>query len=175
MNYRKRREIQELAGRVRNALALPGPRLDVERAVLTLGGKIKPSDNWLVEACVRKSADTFVIEIAGDPKEERTRFSIAHELGHVFLHMGFLVDPVAWQKADDYRDSPMYRMGHSEEEYEANEFAASLLMPDSEFRATAARFYTPHGYAIDAIASTFGVSVPAARNRGRWLGLFSWE
>lgn len=175
MNYQKRHEIHDLAGRVRAALRLPGPRLDVVAAVKMIGGQIETSRSPFVEACVRKKGQAFVIELSGDVNDERTRFSVAHELGHVFLHMGYMVDPATWNGVDEYRDSPMFRMGHSEEELQANEFAAGLLMPEGEFRAVAIQHLRPLGFELSGIAKAFGVSVPAARNRGRWLGLFSWD
>jgi len=175
MNYQKRREIHDLAGRVRAALGLTGPRLDVVAAVKMIGGEIETSQSPFVEACVRKRGKAFVIELSGDVRDERTRFSVAHELGHVFLHMGYMVDPATWNSVDEYRDSPMYRMGHSEEELQAHEFAAALLMPEAEFRAVATQHLKPQGFELGGIAKAFGVSIPAARNRGRWLGLFSWD
>lgn len=154
---------------------MDGPPYDVRKAVALLGGVIEPATDWFAEACVRKHGNSFVIELAGAATDERDRFSIAHELGHVFLHMGYLVDPAAWENIDEYRDSPMYRLGHSAEEHEANEFAAAFLMPEEEFRRVARKYESSHGYSVSDIADVFDVSVPAARNRGRWLGLFAWE
>jgi Zn-dependent peptidase ImmA (M78 family) len=116
-----------------------------------------------------------VIELSGSASRERDRFSIAHELGHLFLHMGYLVDAAAWNRIDEYRDSPMFRHGHSEEELEAHEFAASFLMPALDFKGVAKRNYVANSYDVSSIARVFDVSVPAARNRGRWLGMFSWD
>jgi Zn-dependent peptidase ImmA (M78 family) len=33
--------------------------------------------------------------------EERRKFTIAHELGHLFLHMGYLLDSDLWSGQDE--------------------------------------------------------------------------
>lgn len=175
MNWKRRKQVAALANRVRQAIKLQGPPYDVRRAVAMLGGEIVEPAAWEAEACVRKRADAFVIELAGSASGQRDRFSIAHELGHLFLHMGYMVDADAWNGIDEYVDSAMRREGHSEEELEAHEFAASFLMPEDQFREVAKRYLDGNTYNVSGIAKEFDVSVPAARNRGRWLGMFSWE
>jgi Zn-dependent peptidase ImmA (M78 family) len=63
--------------------------------------------------------------------DERQRFTIAHELGHLFLH----------KNAVNYDQGGimMFRDGHSSEgtdhrEVQANRFAAELLMPEKDIR-----------------------------------------
>jgi Zn-dependent peptidase ImmA (M78 family) len=63
------------------------------------------------------------------------------------------------------------RFGASEEEFEANEFAAAFLMPEEDFKAAAKRANS----VASEIALSFGVSADAALNRGRWLGIFPWS
>lgn len=61
------------------------------------------------------------ITVNADDAITRQRFTVAHEIGHLMLH-----DP---QKSEKYmRDSTFARRGDRIEE-EANEFAASLLIP----------------------------------------------
>lgn len=175
MNWKRRKEVAALADRVRKALKLKGPPYDVRVAVELLGGAITKGGAWDVEACVRKSGDKFLIQLTESASEQRDRFSVAHELGHLFLHMGYMVDPRAWNAINEYFDSPMNREGHSEEELEAHEFAATFLMPEDEFREVARKNLLRDSYNVSEIAKAFDVSVPAARNRGRWLGLFSWD
>ncbi|MFA5127784.1 MAG: ImmA/IrrE family metallo-endopeptidase [Patescibacteria group bacterium] len=175
MDWRRRRQIRQLADRVRDALKLEGPPYDVELAVKLLNGTIVAPTDWLTEALVRKNGESFIIEATKAASSERQRFSIAHELGHLFLHMGYLVDIDTWNSINEYRDSPMYRRGHSEEEFEANEFAAAFLMPESDFRKVAEEHKVGCSYRTTDIAQKFGVSMPAAQNRGKWIGLFDWN
>jgi len=78
----------------------------------------------------------------------RTRFTLAHELGHVALHADELVELDV--TADPDHDARL--------EAEANAFAAELLVPAQALRRlTRAR--------ADDIALRFGVSVPMAQRR----------
>lgn len=162
-----------MAEKVRKALDLLDVPFPVEDAIARLGGTVEGMTADQGEALIRKSGDAFVIQIAELP-ERRRRFSLAHELGHLFLHMGFIIDPSRWESIDQYRDSPKHRYGFSEEEYEAHEFAAALLMPETEFRS-AVRTHTADGRTdLKPVADHFEVSVHAARTRGQWLGIFEW-
>lgn len=78
---------------------------------------------------------------------ERTRFTIAHELGHVALHGEELVDLFT-------RPEPEH---HARLEREANRFAAHLLVPDAALKRLRLD--------ATALARRFGVSVPMAGKR----------
>lgn len=176
MDQRKRREINTFADAVREYIGLEGPPYDVAAAVEKLGGKLvelTDGDALLSEeASVRRRGEAFEIRVAKAP-ERRRRFSIAHELGHLFLHMGFKVDEAKWANSSGY--DVMNRFGNTAEEYEAHEFAGAFLMPERDFRVIARRHLEDGQYDMDAIASHFRVSVHAALTRGRWLGLFAWS
>lgn len=169
----RREQINDLAEALRNACELTTP-VDMQATVNRLGGKLIYIAEGDYEAKIERRGDGFVISLLEHASENRIRFSIAHELGHLFLHMGFL-DDEKWQGASDYTDSAYYRFGHSEEEYEAHEFAGAFLMPRAEFAQVARRFERNGTYNVGQIAAHFGVSPDAAITRGRWLGLFSWE
>lgn len=175
MDQQRRNEIGVLADRVREALGLSTP-VNVEAAVEMLGGTLKDIGTGdEPEAYVEKQANSFEIGIHPDVSPKRRRFSIAHELGHLFLHMGFIIDEEKWNSVTRYEESIKYRFGYSEEEYEAHEFAAAFLMPESEFRAIADAHRVENKYRISGIAEHFQVSEDAASNRGRWLKMFAWD
>lgn len=175
MDARRRKEINDFADRLRDALDLRVP-VDVELAVERLGGKIAYDETLTYEAMIAKKGETFEIRLSETPvTEARKKFSIAHELGHLFIHMGYIISREKWERISDYKDSAMYRYGHTEEEFEANEFAAALLMPAEMFRNVAEQHYDYGAFSIPGIAERFGVSREAAINRGRWLGIFSWN
>jgi Zn-dependent peptidase ImmA (M78 family) len=88
--------------------------------------------------------------------------------------MGYIIDKAKWASIDEYKDSPKYRRGHSEEEFEAHEFAAAFLMPEAAYRHLVGKYSTPQGVNLGPIAKAFNVSVDAARMRGRWLNILSW-
>ena len=177
MNNNKREQIQSLADTVREHLSYSTP-FDVEKAVLDLGGIIENFNEQYgqdADAYIRKYHDTFAIAVKNTSTEKRKRFSIAHELGHLFLHMGYLIDDDLWNSVDTYVDSVWHRMGYNEEEFEAHEFAASLLMPEEEFIKISKDNFSDGYYSLDKIAEHFNVSNKAAKVRGCWLGIFSWD
>src|SRR5205823_5783354 len=118
----------------RESLELGVP-VDVIEAVKRLGGSVKevPSRPEEPEATVRRMGERFEITLREHPVLARKRFSIAHEIGHLLLHMGYLIDPQRWDQSSEYKDSVYNRFGHGIEEDEANLFAAAFLMPAQEF------------------------------------------
>lgn len=96
---------------------------------------------------------------------ERQQFSIAHEFGHLLLHR---------INNEDYPNTFFCKNGsNSYIEWEANEFAASLLMPRDEFVTFCINNVDDFGNIdLNIIASNFGVSKQAARVRGRVLNLW---
>lgn len=87
----------------------------------------------------------------------RRRFTIAHELGHLFLEKTGIM----------FRDSdgPPY----NDSERAANKFAAELLMPQHMVLVRASYL----GRSAATLADAFGVSVPAMEWRLKNLGLSS--
>ncbi len=175
MDYQRRSEINRFADAVRAYIGLSGPPFDMADAIHRLDGTLVELDEVEAsrrgEASVCKVGDSFEVRV-GPAAETRRRFSIAHELGHLFLHMGFRVDADKWNNCREFDE--MNRQGTSDEEYEAHEFAGALLMPELAFKDVANRLRNDGVYETDKIAAHFGVSVHAATTRGRWLGLFSW-
>lgn len=173
----KRKAINHIADTLTDVLNLIPP-IDIELIPSILGGRLEyiEFNDPRLEARIRRDGEKFVIELEKSSlNSERNRFSIAHELGHLFLHMGFIFDEEKWNNKEDYSDSVYYRFGHSEEEYEANEFAAALLMPKEHFQKVCLKnLENGTEYNITKIAEAFKVSEEAALTRGRWLGLFAW-
>jgi Zn-dependent peptidase ImmA (M78 family) len=94
----------------------------------------------------------------------RKRFTCAHELGHfVKRTSSSSSEDLKMYKYIDFRSDTK-----GPDEFFANKFAASLLMPESEVK----RSWKSGGHIID-FASRFGVSVEAARIRLSELGLSS--
>ncbi|MBR9747564.1 ImmA/IrrE family metallo-endopeptidase [Bacillus cereus] len=175
METGKKEYIAAVTKAVRNSLGLSTP-IDLESLVEKLGGTLSFTNaiDYDKEAKIEKKEDSFEIYIDQNKPESRKRFSIAHELGHLFLHMGYLLNPEKWNSTTDYIDSVYYRYGYNIEEYEANEFAACLLMPDDEFQVVAQENFNHNlkNYDIRSIASHFNVSEEAAIVKGKFMGLF---
>lgn len=100
----------------------------------------------------------FKIQLSPITSRVRDNFTIAHELGHYFLHSG---TPPGSQPIS------VGRFGTSIVEQQANRFAAALLMPRERFKEA---FKECDGDVI-LLAGLFKVSKPAAEIRARSLGL----
>lgn len=140
---------------------------DLESLVTGLGGEIRYQDIWELDSSESGSIEIhgdkkFVITLAAHTSRARDRFTIAHELGHYFLH--YRLPRV---KGDDVGPVRAARYGGDLVEVEANWFAASFLMPEATFREA---FETTGGDLV-ALASQFGVSTSAAGVRAKSLGL----
>ena len=138
------------------------PGGDLDPVVKKLGGRIEflAWEDWLTH-----SHDTITIDGPGDftirlmwsDGPLRHRFTIAHELGHYFLHSRQGKVPMVAG-----RDGTNRRV-----EWEANWFAAAFLMPEDAFREAARKYGTDPL----RLAGQFLVSVEAAAVRMQILGL----
>lgn len=143
---------------------------DIEQLVKDLGGTIV-IDNFCLNGELVKNGDGFKIILSPFQDEKRKRFTVAHELGHLFLHMGYLINEDLWNRQDN---NVYYRLGSSEKEYQADEFAAALLMPKAEYYKIMEEYTTGNYVDTLKIAEYFNVSVDAASNRGKFLGYLRW-
>ena len=98
----------------------------------------------------------FTITLPTYTGAARDRFTIAHELGHYFLHFPLCSCPMAAR-----------RYGSDRVEWEANWFAAGLLMPSEQFRGA----FEAYAGDVGKVAALFQVSTQAAAIRAKRLGL----
>jgi Zn-dependent peptidase ImmA (M78 family) len=140
------------------------------KAVEILGGRIEASElskEHRYEEVVKSGDDEFIIRIDLGYGEQQQRFTIAHELGHLFLHMRFGTEK--WYNEVKLGDNYNRVMGlYSAVEGEANEFADVLLMPKAKFEKAASE----NTNSVDKIAIHFNVPNSAVVRRGRSLGLW---
>lgn len=102
----------------------------------------------------------WVIGINSMHHPKRQRFTMAHELGHYFLHKdteGDLEDTILF-RSTGYGDKGI--------ESEANKFAAELLMPEDMFR----ELVRTEAGLIEAVSDRMGVSALAVTYRAKDLG-----
>lgn len=152
-----------------NALEIQGP-LTLEQLCQTiqekLPGSCVPKDNLKEDArLVILDDSSFTIKYANTVPETKLLFSIAHELGHLILH--FLED----DGNGKLKTKESVNIGEVEE-YEANEFAAYLLMPDEQFISKCKEFSENGMISINKLAEYFHVSNRTATVRGMALGLW---
>jgi Zn-dependent peptidase ImmA (M78 family) len=95
---------------------------------------------------------------------KRQRFTLAHEIGHIYLNHQKSGETVDYRKDMDTPET-------DPKEREANEFAAELLMPEDEFRekfgnnkdiaklAEVARYFSTSYFATEIRAKELGLRV----------------
>jgi Zn-dependent peptidase ImmA (M78 family) len=169
--------IENLTVTIREKYNLRSP-LDFDSFIAELGGKYEEIDDWARRKIVieKVKEDSFIIRLQAGKPEKKKRFFLARELGHLFIHMGYLLDDGKWKKIEIGGGFP--RFGNSEEEREARYFAASFIMPPKEFRDSCVKNSEETGNGkricnIQEIADDFQVSYHQALFRGKDLGILS--
>jgi Zn-dependent peptidase ImmA (M78 family) len=111
-----------------------------------------------ISGFMRKRGGDWIIGVNSLHHANRQRFTIAHELGHFFLH----------RDRGDFEDRALFRreLQFDRLESEANNFASKILMPETEFRT----IVVAKDANLDMLARHFGVSNAAAQFRANSLG-----
>ena len=153
--------IENEAFRVLEASNITEPVVDATKIASDAGYKIKEIDmpkgyEGIAGFCEKKQRTIYV-----NAKDHPARklFTIAHELGHIFLgHTSYSV---------------LYRIPRKDEHYpqeesEANSFAAHLLMPDFMVR----KYLDKYNLSIldyKTMADIFGVPMSSMKHTLEWL------
>ena len=141
----------------------------IEEFVKRLGGKIMIGSSGHGDdesgSLIATSFEDWTIYVSRHTSLTRDRFTIAHELGHLLLHLGPIKEenPDAIMRATRWVD--MEDPEQKRAEWEANWFAAGFLMPSDQFK----EIFAESG--LSYAASRFGVSSKAAEIRASSLGL----
>lgn len=124
MDVKTRIMIDKITEYVRKEYKIIGPISDIESIVVSMGGIIveKTAIDDLSDIWIRKSGkesfEIFLPPVQISWTIERRNFMIAHELGHLFLHMGFRINDDKWNN----QMKGFYRNNDAETNYQANEF-----------------------------------------------------
>ena len=166
-----RKNIDTAADIVRNSLSLQVP-IAVSELCSVINGKLpgncQADTELTVDAEIKPDdqGQRFEVRYQSNKPETRILFSIAHELGHLFLHLlnqdGTLKTGEVCQRNMDW----------NEKELEANEFAAAFLMPEEEFIEKCLKYMDGNKVNVTKVAQDFNVSVQAAIVRGDVLELW---
>lgn len=144
------------------------PEGPIETIVSGVGGSIhyRNAVGARPESIKVRPDETFKIYLPTLTSMGRDKFTIAHELGHLFLHFPIVraVYPNdgmrAYRWLDEDASEDMRRC-----EWEANWFAASFVMPEDLFT----KVYNKHG--VQGTSIRLGVSMKAVEVRAQSLGL----
>ena len=166
--------VDELANAVRYLYRIPVPICDIDHVVETIGGKVveDASLDGYSDGRIRKiGVNSFVISVSPFQSKERRNFVIAHELGHLFLHMGFKTNSTRWKAQND---TACYHNENLKVEYQANEFAVAFLMPQQDYELVLRQNMKQNMVDTSTIAEYFCVTIETAAIRGRRLGYLRW-
>ena len=170
LNQITKKYINDLTQQIILIYDITVPINDLETIVSRMGGTIYQKDNFdtfrdgTVQKCTQ---DTFQITIAKNQQPQAEIFAIAHELGHLFLHMGFKINPSLWHN----QTTAAQKFISADQIYQANEFAASLLMPITEYTNFIRKSAVDNKINMAKIANHFNVSIANAVSRGISLNL----
>lgn len=127
------------------------------------GIKILQSDLYEMSGALRKEGEDWVIYVNKSDSSQRKLFTIAHELGHFFVHK---------KERDEFIDGQLISRNEQEKnaaiELEANEFAGNLIMPEQEIKQKIPAAITEE--TIQELARSFNVSTLAMETRLKNLG-----
>lgn len=140
-------KIQEIAERVRELTHRYGTR-DPRELAAALGVEILPRAFERQRGAYKVIMRNPFIFIKSDLGPVMENIVLAHELGHHCLHR------LEAQRLGGFREFNIFDMGSDRMEYEANIFAAELMLPDDEVLE-----YIREGHDIHEIASAMGSDI----------------
>lgn len=169
--------IELIAEELRKAFDVENERVfNISELVRDLEGSVRYEENVSGFAFVKKAENSsekfnIVIDKYVEKNERTKRFTIAHELGHLFLHMGYLQqNSEKWQNITT-GDAMGYGTD-SIREKEANKFALSFLMPEKLFYDEAEKHKENDYIDINEMSKVFEVPVEWVDERGKDLDIW---
>lgn len=170
----RRKHIRSLAEQLLEAHGIESAPVKVAELATALGVRVQyePTENELSGFLLRDlSRQKAIIGVNNGHSSNRQRFTIAHELGHYLLHeQEKLHVDRGYQIQLRHGNSSK---GESEEEKEANLFAAELLMPACFIQQDLAEVKgldLENDAMIADLATKYGVSTQAMTFRLAYLG-----
>lgn len=162
----KKEYIESLVNIIRETFNIQTPITEekLTEIINELGGSLEYRSDMIYDAKIERMGSEFIVSVNGSKPKNRQKFSIAHELGHLFLHMKRLNEEY-WIN-NIIEDSAYYRYGRGIEELESDEFAGVLLMPRDEFLD---KYYEYSN--LEDVARYFDVSSSAVYVRCKNLGI----
>lgn len=174
----RRSAIHSLANDIISACNTNQFPINMELLIKKLGGHLEYGTMKKNYSCIIKKVNNewlnnqlnFIIYIDKKDSFEDNQYALAHALGHLFLNMHYLVDETDWRKTNDYFDSIYERYGYGTEEREADVFAISLLIPESELRRKYRDFYYLSKESLFMeLQNYFGVSLKVIKERLQYM------
>lgn len=149
-------------------LTVPVTSKALIQIITRLGGQVDETKlDPVLDPTIGKTDDLrFTIRIETNLSETNKTYALAHELGHLILHMGLLIDKDLWmnQPIGEFRSFPRY-----EQEQQANAFAQALLMPKKNIEQAIKQLTKNNCIDPKDLAEKFGVNKGCIIQRARML------
>jgi Zn-dependent peptidase ImmA (M78 family) len=173
----RRKHIREVVTRILKEQGVGSAPVPLKRIAKAAGVRVQkvPTRDSLSGFIYKDAASgTTVIGLNASHAEARQNFTLAHELGHFFLHN--LSDVHVDKTFNVKLRGPASSEGTDVEEKEANLFAAELLMPIHLLELDLAKYLEvdfDNETDIEQLAKRYGVSTQAMTFRLAYLGYLS--
>ena len=161
--FASKTDIQQYAEELSNELEYITRKKTIYDLSKELGAKIcftdplNDTDDFNGSMTINKDEKEIVITLSNLTTNLRNNFTIAHELGHLFLHATNMEE----------RKISFTRYGSGRLEWEANWFAAAFLMPKKLFKKKCKEFNSN----TNELSLHFNVSETAIKVRKQDLGI----
>lgn len=163
--------IDDLTEKIIDAYNIQIPIMNMKEVFKSIGGKIVYKNNYyeLIDGNIIKTHDKkFDILLPILNKNSNNNFTIAYNLGHIFLHMGYRTDFLLWNKIIIDKQ---YKFISSKQEKQSEYFALSLLMPKNIFLKIFYQYSDDNTVDMTEVANYFNVSISQSRRRASFLRL----
>lgn len=130
-------------------------QLDIDRLISNYNINIRKEPlSPEISGKLEKEGGQWTILVNSKHNEARQRYTLAHEFAHYCLHRN---------DHSTFEDTAFFRKEENKTmiEYEANQFAAELLMPEKSIKTAISEDIL----SLKDLAKRFGVSLIAMRNR----------
>ena len=128
--------------------------------------EVREADLFDISGTLRRENDHWRIYINRQDSSTRQLFTLAHELGHYFLHKESRTEFIDGSFVLNREETTKYEL----EELEANEFAGNLIMQEDAIVKRIGKEQRVNVKHVEDLATEFGVSLPAMAVRLRNIG-----
>lgn len=168
MQTYKRRKIHDICNSIWSDFSLePGFEFSTLLAQMNISYKEESFEDDNISAILITKGEKSLITANSNHHINRKRFSIGHELGHLYLSHKKELDVKEEEKI--FFRNEISSMGIDNDEIEANYFSACLLMPEEKIRENV-QMDISFEENIEKLADLFKVSQAAMTLRLNFLG-----
>lgn len=165
--------IENIATDIAHMLKIQCPIENIDDIVNKLNGKIQKVSHIEEKGLYKINDEKFIIKMTPYDNNKQRTIQMAMQIGHLFLHMGYLINKDIWKR--QHISKPYgYYISHEDaitKEWQAYKFAQALLMPKELYKEQTEKNTENNTTNTKKIAEYFNVTRSAATSRGVTLGI----